>query len=111
MLMSALGFFLLAVVLGLYLLSLVLRSKQIPKAAAMIHGFFAVAGLILLMVYPFYHTPAPILSLILFVLAALGGFTMAYKSISGKPVPAWMAMGHGTLAIIAVATLIVFILV
>ena len=111
MLMSALGFFLLAVVLGIYLLSLVLRSKQIPKAVAMIHGLFAAVGLILLVIYPFYYNPAPILSLILFVFAALGGITMAYKGITGKPVPAWMAMGHGTMAIIGVATLIVFILV
>lgn len=111
MLMSALGFFLLAAVLGIYLLSLVLRSKQIPKAVAIIHGLFAATGLVLLVVYPFYYHPAPILSTILFISAALGGLTMAYKGITGKPVPAWMAMGHGTVAIIGVATLVVFILV
>lgn len=111
MLISALGFFLLAAVLGMYLLSLVLRSKQIPKNVAMIHGLFAAVGVILLVVYPFYSQPAPILSLILFVIAALGGVTMAYKGISGKPVPAWMALGHGTMALIAIATLVVFILV
>ena len=107
----ALGFFLLAVVLGIYLLSLVLRSKQISKRVAIIHGLFAAAGLILLVVYPFYHHPAPILSMILFIFAALGGLTMMYKGMSGKPVPAWLACGHGTIALIAVATLIVFILV
>lgn len=111
MLMSALGFFLLAAVLGVYLLSLVLRSKQIPKAAAIIHGLFAATGLVLLVIYPFFYKPAPILSMILFIFAALGGVTMAYKSITGKPAPAWMAMGHGTVAIIGVATLLVFILV
>lgn len=111
MLMSALGFFLLAVVLGLYLLSLVLRSKKIPKAVAMTHGFFAAIGLILLVVYPFYYKPAPMTSMILFIFAALGGLTMMYKGITGKPVPAWMALGHGTVAIIGVATLVVFILV
>ena len=111
MLIRALGFFLLAVVLGIYLLSLVLSSKQIPKTVAIIHGLFAAVGLILLVVYPFYFHPAPILSIVLFVIAALGGATMAYKGVSGKPVPAWMALGHGTMAIIAVSTLIVFILV
>lgn len=110
MLLSALGFFLLAVVLGIYLLSLVLGNKPIPKMVAMIHGFFAAIGLILLVIYPFYFNPAPILSLILFIFAAIGGATMAYTGISGKPVPAWLALGHGTLAIIAVVTLIVFIL-
>ena len=111
MLLSALGFFLLAAVLGIYLLSLVLRSKQIPKAITIIHGLFAATGLVLLVVYPIYYNPAPILSLVLFVFAALGGVTMAYKGITGKSVPAWMAMGHGTVAIIGLATLIVFILV
>jgi hypothetical protein len=110
MLISALGFFLLAVVLGIYLLSLVLRSKQIPQGVAITHGVFAATGLILLVIYPFYFDPAPILSLVLFILAALGGFTMAYRDITGKSFPAWMALGHGTLAIVAVATLLVFIL-
>jgi len=111
MLMTALGFFLSAAVLGIYLLSMVLGAKPIPKTVAIIHGIFAVTGLLLLIAYPFYFHPAPILSMILFVFAALGGAAMAYKGITGKAVPAWMAMGHGTVAIIGVATLVVFILV
>lgn len=111
MLISALGFFLLAAMLGIYLLSLILRSKQVPKSVAIIHGLFAAAGVVLLIVYPLYYHPAPILSLILFVFAALGGVTMAYKGISGQSVPAWMALGHGTMALIGIATLIVFVLV
>lgn len=110
MLMSALGFFILAAVLGAYLLSLILRSKQIPKAVSITHGFFAAIGLILLVIYPFYYNPSPVLSMVLFIIAALGGITMAYKSITGKTVPVWMALGHGTIAIIGVATLIVFLL-
>ena len=111
MLIIALGFVLLAAVLGMHLLSLILSSKKIPTVVATIHGIIAATGLILLVVYPFYYQPSPILSIILFFIAALGGSTMAYKGITGKPVPAWMAMGHGTVAIIGLATLVVFILV
>ena len=111
MLITALVLFILAAAGGMYLLSFILRDKQLPGKIAIIHGLVAATGVILLVVYTFYHESAPVLSLVLFIIAALGGVTMGYKGMTGKPGPAWMALGHGTLAIIAVATLVVYILV
>lgn len=111
MLKTSLIFFVLAAMLGVYLLSLVLADKKINKSVAITHGLFAAIGLVLLIVYPFYYEPSPILSTVLFIFAALGGLTMMYKGISGKAIPKWLALGHGTLAIIGLATLVVFILV
>ncbi len=111
MLIGALGFFILAMMLGVYLLSLVLRHQTIPKGVAITHGLFAATGLVLLTIYPFYHTPSPMVSLIVLIFVAMGGLMMAYKGISGKPIPAWLALGHGMAAIIGIATLVVFMLV
>ena len=111
MLKSSLGFFVLAAVLGAYLLSFILRNKKIPIKVVMIHGLFGAIGIILLILYPFYYNPAPITSLVLFVAAACGGFTMMFMSKSGKTVPAWMAAGHGMVAIIGIITLIAFMVV
>lgn len=111
MLQSSLGFFVLAVVLGVYLLSFILRNKQIPIKVAMAHGLVGAIGIILLIIYPFYYSPAPMTSLILFVAAALGGLTMMYMGISGKKVPAWMAIGHGMVGVIGLITLIAFFVV
>jgi hypothetical protein len=111
MLISALGFFMLAAVLGGYLLTRVLGNKKIPKAVAITHGLVAGAGLICLVLYPFYYHPAPMLSLILFAAAAMGGLTMLYLGKTGKSIPSWMALGHGTTAIIGLVTLVVFILI
>ena len=110
MLIGALGFFILAVMLGAYLLSLVFRRKTIPKAVAMTHGLFAAIGLVLLVIYPFYHTPSPMVSLIVLIFVAMGGIMMAYKSVSGKSVPVWLALGHGVAAIIGVVALVAFML-
>lgn len=109
MLYSALGFFALAAVLGLYLLTLVLANKETPKSIAMIHGFFAVIGITLLIIYPFFYSPAPITSLVLFIFAAMGGLTLIYKDLTGKPLPKWLALGHGLTAIIGFILLAVFI--
>ena len=108
MLYSALGFFALAVVGGLYLLSFVLSNKQTPKVVVAIHGLFALTGIVLLILYPFFYKPAPITSLVLFILAALGGVMMVFRDVTGKGFPKWMALGHGATAIIALILLAVF---
>lgn len=111
MLTTSLIFFVLAAMLGMYLLSLVLTDKPIKKEAAITHGLFAAVGLALLLIYPFYYKPSPVVSTVLLICAALGGLTMMYKGISGKAIPKWLALGHGTLALIGLGTLIVFILI
>ena len=111
MLIGALGFFAVAALLGMYLLSLVLREKKTPKSIAVIHGLFAATGLILLIIYPFFYQPAPIVSLGLLAGAAMGGGLFLYKNLAGQPIPKWLALGHGSVAIIGIVTLVVFIII
>lgn len=103
--------FVIAALLGVVLLSYVLRSRETPKALAIFHGPIAATGLILLIVYAVLYQPSPVISIILFALTALGGFFLIYKDLTGRPLPKWLALGHGFLAIIAFISLLVFMFV
>src|SRR5688572_27248079 len=94
---ASIGFFALAALLGMYLLSFVLRGKETPKAIVFTHGPMAVIGVVLLLVYMAKGGPNPTESLILFVLAALGGLFMVYRDLNNKPIPKLLAVGHGLL--------------
>lgn len=104
----AIGFFALAALLGMYLLSFVLRGKETPKAVVFTHGPLAAIGIVLLIVYIFKGGPNPWESLILFVLAALGGAYMLFRDLTGKPIPKILAIGHGLLAVTGFVLLLVF---
>lgn len=110
MLYSALGFFALAALLGLYLLSFLLSNKNIPRSVALVHGFFALVGIFLLIAYPFYHKISPTFSLVLFFIAIAGGLILFYRDLTGKKMPTLLAVGHAFAAIIAFLLLLVFIL-
>lgn len=108
MLITAILFFALAALLGLYLLSFILQNKNTPKGVAFTHGPLAATGLIILIIYALFNHPSPIVSIILFVLAALGGIMLIYRDITGQSVPKWMAIGHGLTAIAGFILLIMF---
>lgn len=108
MLIIAIVFFALAALLGLFLLSYVLQGKETPKGVVFIHGPLAATGLVLLIIYALNHSSYPIISIVLFVIAALGGATLLFIDLSGKPIPKWMALGHGTIAVIGFIFLLVF---
>ena len=105
---ASIGFFALAALLGMYLLSFVLKGKETPKAIVFTHGPMAAIGIILLLVYMSKGGPKPTESLILFVLAALGGAFMFYRDISNKPIPKILAVGHGLLAVSGFVLLLLF---
>ncbi|MBK5284918.1 MAG: hypothetical protein JJE25_05915 [Bacteroidia bacterium] len=105
---SAIAIFGMTAILGMYLLSLVLRNKQTPKGVAILHGLFAVTGLVLLIIYCFGNGPGPWVSVIVFTIAALGGFILVYKDITGRKVPKWLGIVHGLTAVAGFALLLVF---
>jgi len=95
-------------ILGIYLISFVLRNQQTPKAVAILHGLFAVTGLVLLISYSNGSEPSPIVSIVVFVIAALGGLILIYKDVIEKQVPKWLAITHGLTAVIGFAFLVLF---
>jgi hypothetical protein len=107
MIYTAIAIFGMTAILGLYLLSLILRNKKTPKAAAFVHGLFAVTGLVLLIIYCVGNSPGPKVSITVFTIAAVGGFIVVYKDVTGKA-PKWLAILHGLTAVIGYGLLIAF---
>lgn len=105
---AAIAIFGMTAIFGMYLLSLVLRTKSTPKGVTIIHGLLAVVALILLIVYCVGHTPGPWLSITVFLVAASGGFILNYRDITGKSVPKWLGIVHGLTAVAGFALLLCF---
>jgi hypothetical protein len=111
MLHLAIGLFVLAAVLGLIVLIAILRNKPTPKTVVFIHGTVAAIALLLVIYYIVLNNGSgPTLSLVLFILAALGGFTLFTIDMRKKPIPKWIAILHPIVAIAGLVALIVFVL-
>src|SRR5262245_64226479 len=108
MLGGIIGLFSLVAIIGLFLISYILSNKNTPKGLALVHGIFGACAIILLVIYCFISSPAPVESLVLFILAALGGFVMMYRDIIGKSLPKWLAILHGSIASIGFIFLIIY---
>ena len=83
-----------------------------PVALAVIHGLFAAAGLITLIIAAI--APGVALSiriaLLLFLGAAIGGFSLVYYHAKRRPLPISYVVVHGFVAVIAFVILIVGIM-
>lgn len=99
MIYTAIAFFALAAILGMILLSFILRGKETPKGLAFTHGPLAATGLILLIIYTVNNSPGPVESVVLFAIAAVGGIIVFIRDITNKPVPKWLAVAHGLIAV------------
>jgi hypothetical protein len=108
MIIAAIVLFSLAALLGIFLLTFVLRGKETPKAVTFIHGPLAATGLVLLIIYAFQHSPAPIASLILFIIAAIGGFVLITLDLTRSAAPKWLALLHGLIAVAGFILLLKF---
>lgn len=97
-----------AALLGMYLLTFVLRGKETPKAIVFSHGPLAVIGVVLLIIYILKGGPNPWESLVLFALAAVGGGYILFRDLTGRPIPKILAVGHGLLAVVGFVLLLVF---
>src|SRR4030095_1564558 len=92
---AAITIFGMTALFGMYLLSLILRNKTTPKGVTIIHGLMASIALFLLIIYCFGDAPGPWPSIIIFTLAAIGGFVLNYRDITGKKVPKWLGIVNG----------------
>jgi hypothetical protein len=98
--------FALGAIMGMYLLALVLQRKETPKFVAFIHGAFVAVALVLLIVYNLKH-PGLMESIVLFIVAALGGLVLIVRDLTGKPIPKWLAVVHGLIAVTGFVFLLV----
>jgi len=111
MLEASIIFFVIAALLGVILLTKILRNQPTPKPVKFMHGIIAGIALLMLVTYVVLgHTSTLLItSLVLFILAAMGGLTLFTLDMSGKRIPRALALGHPALAIISLILLIIYI--
>lgn len=100
MIYSAIALFALSAALGLAILIKWLTKKDASRSVIYSHGIVAALALVLLVVYAIQN-PAnfPKASIILFVIAALGGFYMLFNDLRKKASPMAIAFVHALLAV------------
>ena len=107
MLKLALVFFIMAALLGLFLASFLLRKLDTPKAVSILHGLFAATGLVILIITASIYPQWLLwLSVIVFVMAAMGGGLVLYKDLTGKSVPVALILMHASGALIGICLVI-----
>jgi hypothetical protein len=96
------GVFALAAIVGLTMAIAVFRGKFPNVGSAVIHGILAALGLILVLILVIKGARGPTLgALVLFLIAALGGFTLAFGfHARSKSLPPGFVVGHAVLAVI-----------
>ncbi len=107
----ALVLFAIAALGGLTLAVLRLRGRaDLPLGLAIVHGLVAAAGLIALIIAIVGATVAGGLSkaaLVLFIIAALGGFVLITSHLRTKNVPVPLMLVHAVVAVVAFVLLLV----
>lgn len=101
--------FLLTALFGLIIVSAVFKNKPTPKPAVLIHGVLAFISILVLAGYlaAGHVNTLLITSLVLFVLAALGGLTMLSVDLKNKPIPKLFAVVHPIVAIAGIVVLVI----
>lgn len=108
MLLTTIILFALAAVLGLILINKVFKEEETPKEIVYSHGGAAALGLMLLIIaYMNQGDSLLMTSLLVFVVAALGGFVMFGRDIAKQPIPKWLSVVHGLAAVTGFILLLV----
>jgi len=102
--------FLGAAMLGITMMVIILQKRKAPRGIVFSHGGLALTALILLIVAAVqYPGSVPVLSLVLFPIAALIGAYMFFRDITAKKFPRAVMFVHASFAVIAFAALFIFI--
>jgi hypothetical protein len=114
MFVKAVILFAIAAVFGLYMAILHTRGRTPPPAvAAVLHGLFAVGGVVVLFlgILPIGFGTVHTWALVLFAVAALGGLFLLSHHLRGKPLPGGVIVIHAIVAVSAFVILCVAALV
>jgi|SRR5438552_15566993 len=101
--------FALAALGGILLATLHLKRKGAPIPLALLHGALAAAGLIVLIIAVAKMASAglALAALIIFAVAALGGFVLFAMHVMRKQLPAGLIVVHGLVAVAAFVILLI----
>jgi hypothetical protein len=103
--------FAVAAVFGIVLIIPVLQGKTPSRALVFTHGGIAATALVMLLLR-YFNEPGtvPQWSLILFVVAALGGFVLLSSHLRKNTVPKPLALVHAAAAVVAFLILLFSVL-
>lgn len=107
---TIIALFALAAVIGLTMLMKVLKGENPPRTSAIIHGVLAAVALVLLILEYVGGGTELATALIVLVVAALGGFFLFFKDLSGKEVPKNITLVHASAAVIGFILLLLAVL-
>lgn len=111
MIFASIALFALSAVLGLTILIKWLTDKEASQQVIYSHGIVAVIALVLLLVYAAQHPDNfPLVSIILFAVAAVVGLYMFVLDLKKKPSPMFVAIAHALVAVTAFVLLLLFAL-
>jgi len=108
----AIALFIIGAVFGLTILISILRGRPTPKPVVLFHGLFVTTGLILVLITYLTGQPYKLLgiSLGLFIIATIGGFTLLFNDLVKKPIPKWLAILHPIVAASGLVVLVIYAL-
>ena len=104
--------FALAALGGITLAAMHFMKKPLPLPLAIVHGLAAATGLVLLIIAVASGAGATVAvaSLVLFIVAALGGFVLFSFYMRRQPLPSALVVIHGLVAVVGIVTLLVFLM-
>src|SRR5512134_3419813 len=110
MLVGAIVAFVLAAGGGLIMLTMLLKDRQPPRIITVVHGLAALTGIGLLVAYIVNSIgDRPTTSLIIFIIAALGGLTILALDLQKRRIPRGLLVLHPLIAAIGLVLLIIFV--
>ncbi len=109
MLVVAAVLFALAALGGIILATLHLKKNDAPVSLALVHGLAAAVGLVLLIIVvtQMPSTGLAGVALVIFLIAALGGFVLFAMHLMRKPLPRGLIFVHGLAAVVAFVLLLI----
>lgn len=108
MITTAIGLFLAAAIVGIYMAAKIFGGKLPPWLAVILHGAIAASGLVTLL-YALYVGPQPTMLVIgaaLLLVAALGGFFMVTFQLRKLTPPKAVVVVHAITAVLGVVCLL-----
>ena len=104
---AALATFGIGALIGLFILIMIFNNRKAPLWLTLLHGALGLGGIGLLVFYSM-HFPGPIVSIVIFAIAATGGLLVFYHDVQNKPIPKWLAVLHGVVAVGGIISLVVY---
>lgn len=109
MLITALVLFAIAAIGGLILSTNHFSKKDLPMPLALIHGLVAAIALVLVLIAILAGNGSSLVitALVLFVIAALGGFVLFSNHLRGKALPSGLVGIHAVVAVSGFVVLLI----